>query len=59
VFDARYSTPYPPRPFDVSVDGKRFLMLKASAAGDPNTTPIRVVVVEHWFEEFKQRVTGK
>ncbi len=50
------STPYPPRQYDVSPDGQRFLMIKDSAAGDPNTTPASMVVVEHWFEELKQRV---
>ena len=59
VFDARYSTPFPPRSYDVSADGKRFLMLKDSAAGDPNATPLRMVLVEHWFEALKQRVNGK
>ena len=59
VFDARYSTPFPPRSYDVSADGQRFLMLKDSAAGDPNATPASMVVVEHWFEELKQRVNGK
>ncbi len=59
VFDAKYSTPFPPRSYDVSADGKRFLMLKDSAVGDPNATPASMVVVEHWFEELKQRVNGK
>jgi serine/threonine-protein kinase len=59
VFDAKYSTPFPPRPYDVSADGKRFLMLKDAAAGDPNATPVSMVLVEHWFEELKQRVNGK
>jgi hypothetical protein len=59
VFDAKYSTPAPPRPYDVSADGKRFLMLKDSATGDPNATPASMVVVEHWFEELKQRMNGK
>ena len=59
VFDAKYLTPLPPRPYDVSGDGKRFLMLKGSAAGDSNATPASMVVVEHWFEELKQRVNGK
>ncbi len=59
VFDAKYSTPFPPRSYDVSADGQRFLMLKDSAAGDPNATPASMVVVEHWFEELKQRVNGK
>jgi hypothetical protein len=59
VFDAKYSTPSPPRSYDVSPDGRRFLMLKDSAAGDLNATPVSMVVVEHWFEELKQRVNGK
>ena len=59
VFDAKYSTPFPPRSYDVSADGKRFLMLKDSATGEPNATAASMVVVEHWFEELKQRVNGK
>jgi dipeptidyl aminopeptidase/acylaminoacyl peptidase len=59
VFDAKYSTPLPPRSYDVSADGKRFLMLKDIAAGDPNATPAGMVLVQHWFEELKQRVNGK
>jgi hypothetical protein len=31
VFDAKYSMPFPPRHYDVSPDGQRFLMLKDSA----------------------------
>ena len=31
VFDAKYAQPFPPRHYDVSPDGKRFLMLKDSA----------------------------
>jgi len=34
-------------------------MLKASETGDPNATPVSMVLVEHWFEELKQRVKGK
>jgi serine/threonine-protein kinase len=59
VFNAKYSTPFPPRSYDVSADGQRFLMLKDSAAGDSNATPASMVVVEHWFEELKQRMNGK
>ena len=51
--------PNPSRHYDVSADGQRFLMIKDSAAGDPNATPASMVVVEHWFEELKQRVNGK
>jgi hypothetical protein len=43
----------------VSADGKRFLMLKDSAPGVPNATPASMVVVQHWFEELKQRMNAK
>ncbi len=59
LFDTQYAEPNPSRHFDVSADGKRFLMLKASATADPNATPLSMVLVEHWFEELKQRVNGK
>jgi hypothetical protein len=55
VFDAKYSTPFPPRHYDVPPDGQRFLMLKDSAAGDSNAT-LASMVVEHWFEELKAKV---
>ena len=50
VFDARYSTVLPSRSYDVSSDGRRFLMLKDSPASTS------LVVVEHWFEELKAKV---
>ena len=59
VFDSKYAEPNPSRHYDVSADGQRFLVLKASATGDPNATPVSMVLVEHWFEELKQRVNGK
>ena len=55
VFETTYAQPNPARHYDVSGDGRRFLMLKQSAA-DPNATPASMVVVEHWFEELKSRV---
>jgi serine/threonine-protein kinase len=58
LFDTKYAEPNPSRHYDVSADGQRFLMLKATT-GDPNATPVRMVLVEHWFEELKQRVNGK
>jgi len=59
VFDARYSTPYPPRSYDVSADGQRFLMLKDGPSGNPNATLASMVVIENWFEKLKQRVNEK
>jgi hypothetical protein len=43
--------------FDVTRDGQRFLMLKP-VAPDNRTSPMvpRIVVVQNWIEELKQRV---
>lgn len=57
LFDTGYAEPNPSRHYDVSADGRRFLMLKST--GDPNATPVSMVLVEHWFEELTQRVNGK
>ena len=59
LFDTKYAEPNPSRHYDVSADGQRFLMLKAGATDDPNATPVSMVLVEHWFEELKQRMNGK
>jgi len=59
LFDTQYAEPNPSRHYDVAADGQRFLMLKPSATGDPNATPVSMVLVEHWFEELKLRVNGK
>ena len=48
IFDTVYAEPNPARHYDVSPDGRRFLMLKDRAA-DPNATPASMVVVDHWF----------
>jgi serine/threonine-protein kinase len=58
LFDTKYAEPNPSRHYDVSADGQRFLMLK-STTDDPNTTPVSIVLVQHWFEELKQRMNGK
>jgi hypothetical protein len=50
---------FPPRYYDVSPDGRRFLMIKDSAPGDPNATQTSMVVVEHWFEELKALLPPK
>ena len=44
------------RTYDVSPDGRRFLVIKGSAAGDQNATPATMVVVLNWLEELKQLV---
>jgi hypothetical protein len=43
--------------YDVSPDGQRFLMLKASEQSQATT---QINIVQNWFEELKQKVpTGK
>jgi len=49
-------------PWDISRDGKRFLMMKeAASTGNPAAaeTPRKINIVLNWFEELKQRVPLK
>jgi hypothetical protein len=61
VFDTRYAVPQTGRTYDVSPDGRRFLMIKESATSDQNAnaTPASMVVVLNWFEELKRLVPTK
>jgi hypothetical protein len=57
------------RTYDVSPDGKQFLMIKEGGVADarPGATarpgespsPARLVLVQHWFEELKRLVPTK
>jgi serine/threonine-protein kinase len=56
---ALFEGPYVPTPltfpdYDVSSDGQRFLMLKASEQA--RAAPTQINVVLNWFEELKQKV---
>jgi len=42
--------------YDVSPDGRRFLMIKSASAGIANVAPFRFVIVENWVEELKRLV---
>ena len=58
IFEGRYlaSEIFPfPRTYDVSANGRRFLMIKGLPADQP-ATPSPFVVVLNWQEELKQRV---
>jgi serine/threonine-protein kinase len=59
LLDGRY---YPGtgtgRPYDVSLDGRRFLMIKASGT-DAYAAPPALIVVQHWDEELKRLVPTK
>ena len=48
-------------PWDISPDGKRFLMMKAAASRPrpPSAGPRKINIVLNWFEELKQRVPVK
>ena len=50
------STVSAPRPYDVSPDNQRFLMLKRSGDLDQPPPPATVVVVQNWVEELKRLV---
>ena len=43
--------------YDVSPDGKRFLMIKEGGGADQ--TPPSIEVVQNWFEELKRLVPTK
>jgi Tol biopolymer transport system component len=45
-------------PWDISPDGRRFLMVKEAKTMEVEA-PRKINVVVNWFEELKQRVPGK
>ena len=52
----RGSGPNSARAYDVSADGKRFLMIKPVTGSDGSLTLASVVVVQNWLEELKRLV---
>ena len=49
-------------PWDLSPDGKRFLMIKRqvpTSAASTAAAPRKINIVLNWFEELKQRVPAK
>ena len=58
LFQGAYVTGYEDSPaWDISPDGKRFLMIKPPAAAAAGLRKINIVL--NWFEELKQRVPVK
>ena len=49
----------PFRYFDISADGKRFLMIKNADASATGTTRPSIVVVSNWFDEVKARMPAR
>jgi serine/threonine-protein kinase len=59
LFDGPYFTGIVTPTYDVSRDGKRFLLIKGSAASARASTPSQFVVVNNWFDELKRLVPTK
>ena len=63
LFQAQYysgSGAFLGRTYDVSPDGRHFLMIKeSSGAADQTATPTQIVVVQNWVEELKRLVPTK
>ncbi len=55
IVDGRYYSSGPYRTYDVSPDGKRFLMIKADES-QGQTAAASIVIVQNWFEELKRLV---
>jgi hypothetical protein len=47
------------RTYDVSPDGRRFLMIKSLNAAVPASAAVQIVVVQNWFEELKRLAPAK
>jgi hypothetical protein len=57
LFEGRYGATAIVRPYDVSPDGQRFLMVKQK-----DRAPIfvsQMILVQNWLEELKARVPAK
>ena len=52
LFEGRFSLTGPTRGYDVTPDGRRFLMVQPRDA--PPQPPVELVLVENWFEELKR-----
>ena len=57
VLERAYVSSAPGRPYDVSTDGRRFLMIKAGG-GEEGAAPSQLIVVLNWFEELRRLVPG-
>jgi hypothetical protein len=45
--------------YDVSPDGRRFVMLKPVDASDKTPAPPTLILVQNWFGELKARVPSQ
>jgi serine/threonine-protein kinase len=56
VFDTPYFEPNPQRWYDVSPDGRRFLMIKENTAARRSATPASMVIVQNWTDDLTTRL---
>ena len=61
LFEGRYfmSATSAGRTYDVSPDGRRFLMIKPVGSPEQTAAPTSLIVVQNWFEELKRLVPTK
>ncbi len=59
LFDTRILNPLAHRAYDVSPDGKRFLLIKPARDPDSRSGTPSMIVVLNWLEELKTRVPSK
>ena len=55
LLQRRYYTGSQGRTYDVSPDGRRFLMIKEAGADQGDAAP-QIIVVQNWHEELKRLV---
>jgi Tol biopolymer transport system component len=54
LFDGQYAVNSPARPYDVTTDGQRFLMVQEKER--PPVKLTEIILVQNWLEELKRRV---
>ena len=59
LFDGTWFVLPSGRSYDVTADGKRFLMVKPTSGGNQNAAPPSITVVLNWTEELKARLPAK
>jgi hypothetical protein len=59
LFEGQYYTRNAGRVYDVSADGKRFLMIKDIASTSTDTPMSQLIVVLNWLEQLKRLAKPK
>jgi serine/threonine-protein kinase len=54
VFEGQYAAPQGGRTYDVSPDGRRFLMIKEGASTGDATPQAQIILIQNWSEELKR-----